>query len=300
MRPHMSGPGGPGDTDTSRICVVYQADQMYPKYVITFDLSFAAARAPQAPAAAPATAAAPAAAPATLRRVGRVAFGAASPALPAAPTTPAPVLAAPGIPAAVFASTPLPPLPPGWVAFTSPRGAYWFNKERCLAGAPASAHTVWRHPGVHPPQAWPRSGGAAAAARPPAPPSQPATAVARVTPTPRLSIKICDQTGVEHGFIVNTTTQLQKLFEAYAAQAGVGTAASLCFFYRGAPVGGASAAEDLSLEDGARLDVIFAAHVRAAAERRCKAAFARAREAGADLHLYDSNWSAHESVRKST
>ena len=93
--------------------------------------------------------------------------------------------------------------------------------------------------------------------------------------------------------------QLQKLFDAYAAQAGIGTAASLCFFYRGAPVGGASTAEDLSLEDGARLDVFFAARVRSAAERRCEAAFARAREAGASLLGYDSNWSAHEPVRKS-
>ena len=40
-RPHISGPGGPGDTDASRICVVYQSDQMYPAFVCTFDLSFA-------------------------------------------------------------------------------------------------------------------------------------------------------------------------------------------------------------------------------------------------------------------
>ena len=40
-RPHISGAGGPGDTDASRICVVYQADQMYPAFVCTFDLSFA-------------------------------------------------------------------------------------------------------------------------------------------------------------------------------------------------------------------------------------------------------------------
>ena len=39
-RPHISGAGGPGDTDASRICVVYQADQMYPAFVCTFDLSF--------------------------------------------------------------------------------------------------------------------------------------------------------------------------------------------------------------------------------------------------------------------
>ena len=83
-------------------------------------------------------------------------------------------------------------------------------------------------------------------------------------------------------------------------QAGIGTAASLCFFHLGGPVAGASTAEDLSLEDHGVLLVYFAAHVRAAAERRCEAAFARAREAGADLLLYDSNWSAHESVRKST
>ena len=121
-----------------------------------------------------------------------------------------------------------------------------------------------------------------------------------MTPTPRLNIKIWDQTGAEHCFLVNTTTQLQKLFDAYAAQAGIGTAASLCFFHLGAPVAGASTAEDLSLEDHGVLLVSFAAHVRAAAERRCEAAFARAREAGADLLLYDSNWSAHESVRKST
>ena len=47
-RPHISGPGGPGDTDASRICVVYQADQMYPAFVCTFDLSFASLPAPVA------------------------------------------------------------------------------------------------------------------------------------------------------------------------------------------------------------------------------------------------------------
>ena len=51
-RPHISGPGGANDTDASRICVVYQADQMYPAFVCTFDLSFASL-----PAAAPAAAA---------------------------------------------------------------------------------------------------------------------------------------------------------------------------------------------------------------------------------------------------
>ena len=50
-RPHISGVGGPGDTDASRICVVYQADQMYPAFVCTFDLSFASLPVP-APAAA--------------------------------------------------------------------------------------------------------------------------------------------------------------------------------------------------------------------------------------------------------
>ena len=43
-RPHISGPGGAEDTDASRICVVYQADQMYPAFVCTFDLSFARCR----------------------------------------------------------------------------------------------------------------------------------------------------------------------------------------------------------------------------------------------------------------
>ena len=47
-RPHISGAGGPGDTDASRICVVYQADQMYPAFVCTFDLSFASLPAPVA------------------------------------------------------------------------------------------------------------------------------------------------------------------------------------------------------------------------------------------------------------
>ena len=51
-RPHISGPGGANDTDASRICVVYQSDQMYPAFVCTFDLSFASL-----PAAPPAAAA---------------------------------------------------------------------------------------------------------------------------------------------------------------------------------------------------------------------------------------------------
>ena len=90
------------------------------------------------------------------------------------------------------------------------------------------------------------------------------------------------------------------VWRRFAREDRLRSSASLCFFHLGAPVAGASTAEDLSLEDHGVLLVYFAAHVRAAAERRCEAAFARAREAGADLHLYDSNWSAHESVRKST
>ena len=75
-RPHISGPGGPGDTDASRICVVYQADQMYPAFICTFDLSFASL-----PAAAPAAAAD--------GNWGTISLGMSAPASPVSPGVPA-------------------------------------------------------------------------------------------------------------------------------------------------------------------------------------------------------------------
>ena len=57
-----------------------------------------------------------------------------------------------------------------------------------------------------------------------------------------------------------------------------------------------------AMEDGAQLDVVFAAHVRSAAVRRCEAAFERARAAGVvNLDVYTSDWaSSHVPVWKST
>ena len=88
--------------------------------------------------------------------------------------------------------------------------------------------------------------------------NSPSDAVAEMlhapVPKPTTNFRIIDPMGEETFFRVETTMQLDKLFNAYAVRKSV-AATALEFLYDGEIVGGHQSAADIGIEDGEYLDV---------------------------------------------
>ena len=88
--------------------------------------------------------------------------------------------------------------------------------------------------------------------------NSPSDAVAEMlhapVPKPTTNFRIIDPMGEETFFRVETTMQLDKLFNAYAVRKRV-AATALEFLYDGEIVGGHQSAADIGIEDGEYLDV---------------------------------------------
>ena len=88
--------------------------------------------------------------------------------------------------------------------------------------------------------------------------NSPSDAVAEMlhapVPKPTTNLRIIDPMGEETFFRVETTMQLDKLFNAYAVRKKV-AATALEFLYDGEIVGGHQSAADIGIEDGEYLDV---------------------------------------------
>ena len=88
--------------------------------------------------------------------------------------------------------------------------------------------------------------------------NSPSDAVAEMlhapVPKPTTNLRIIDPMGDETFFRVETTMQLDKLFNAYAVRKRV-AATALEFLYDGEIVGGHQSAADIGIEDGEHLDV---------------------------------------------
>ena len=286
-RPHISGAGGPGDTDASRICVVYQADQMYPAFVCTFDLSFASL-----PAAAPAAAAD--------GNWGTISLGMSAPASPVSPGVPArraavPQPATPSQPASPPQSagwpplSALPPLPASWPPIQpTPHvvGAYaWYLTEqhergrmvteiarRLLARRPnASAEWMQRLPLMSRrlEESLFRSATSFEEYRDTSTLKKRMLAIGRAflqqqqqtagpapasPPAPSLNIRLHKvPEGEDVFFKVKTTTKLQKVFDAYATARYPGR--DLRFLLDGERLRGDQTPADVDMEDGDQIDV---------------------------------------------
>ena len=276
-RPHISGAGGPGDTDASRICVVYQADQMYPAFVCTFDLSFASL-----PAAAPAAAAD--------GNWGTISLGMSAPASPVSPGVPArraavPQPATPSQPATPpislalsFSASPAgapawyvqdqhlqerrqmitriaqllierkgPNAPAEWLQMVSQsarrleeslfRAATSFEEYRDTSTLQKRLQALAIYMGLRARQQQQAAG--------PAPASPPA---------PSLNIRLHKvPEGEDVFFKVKTTTKLQKVFDAYATARYPGR--DLRFLLDGERLRGDQTPGDVDMEDGDQIDV---------------------------------------------
>ena len=270
-RPHISGAGGPGDTDASRICVVYQADQMYPAFVCTFDLSFASL-----PAAAPAAAAdgnwgtislgmSPASSPVSpgvpARRV-----AVPQPATPSQPASPPQPASPAGAPAWYFQDQHLqerrqmitriaqllierkgPNAPADWLQMVSQsarrleeslfRAATSFEEYRDTSTLQKRLQALAIYMGLRARQQQQAAG--------PAPASPPA---------PSLNIRLHKvPEGEDVFFKVKTTTKLQKVFDAYATARYPGR--DLRFLLDGERLRGDQTPGDVDMEDGDQIDV---------------------------------------------
>ena len=247
-RPHISGVGGPGDTDASRICVVYQADQMYPAFVCTFDLSFASL---------------PAAVASPVARSGvpaqRAAVPQPTPSQPASPPQPA---SPAGAPAWYFQDQHLqerrqmitrvaqllierkgPNAPAEWLQMVAQsarrleeslfRAATSFEEYRDRSTLKKRLQALAIAMGLRLRQQQQAAG--------PAPASPPA---------PSLNIRLHKvPEGDEVVFRVKTTTKLQRLFDAYALRKGIDVG-SLRFLLDGKRLNGDQTPEDVDVEDG--------------------------------------------------
>ena len=288
-RPHISGVGGPGDTDASRICVVYQADQMYPAFVCTFDLSFASLPVP-APAAA------------ADGNWGTISLGMSTPASPVSPGVPAqraavPQPATPSQPATA-------PIALTLSVSASPAGApAWYVQEQHLQvrGNVISSIAqllIARKP--NPPAEWLqklpqmarrleeslfRSAASFEEYRDRLTLKKRMLAIGRAflqqqqqtagpapasPPAPSLNIRLHKvPEGDEVFFKVKTTTKLQKIFDVYATARYPGR--SLRFLLDGERLNGNQTPEDVDMEDGDQIDVFedaFSARMRAAKRPR--------------------------------
>ena len=270
-RPHISGAGGPGDTDASRICVVYQADQMYPAFVCTFDLSFASL-----PAAAPAAAAdgnwgtislgmSPASSPVSPGVPARRA-AVPQPATPSQPASPPQPASPAGAPAWYFQDQHLqerrqmitriakllierkgPNAPADWLQMVSQsarrleeslfRAATSFEEYRDTSTLQKRLQALAIYMGLRARQQQQAAG--------PAPASPPA---------PSLNIRLHKvPEGEDVFFKVKTTTKLQKVFDAYATARYPGR--DLRFLLDGERLRGDQTPGDVDMEDGDQIDV---------------------------------------------